>query len=676
MKNPLRVVSVVYSLMFVLSAAIVISNIASAQSGSWTTPLALLEAFTPAPIPATTPTWSQLTPTGGPPANRAYHTSVYDTATNRMTVFGGGTGQFCSGAAPLKNDVWVLTSADGSAAPTWNQLFPTGSAPAARGGQAAVYDPLTNRMIVYGGDLSIGNCFSAVNDVWVLTNANGLGGTPSWMQLAPTGGPPQLRQQPKAVYHSATNRLIVYSGNNNGCVPFNLGEVWVLSNANGTGGAPVWTQLAPTGAPPVPRTADSLVYDAANNRLIIFAGSTAPDGFYQNDVWVLANADGLGGTPNWTQLAPSGPLPSIRVDHTAVYNPAVNQMVVFGGYVGGNRFNDVWVLSNANGLGGTPAWTQVTTTGGPPAQRSGHTAVYNPTSNRMTIYAGADTSCFARGDLWTLADVTSEPDTDGDGVPDGSDNCPSTSNPDQADTDGDGVGDACDNCRITANADQADTDNDGVGDACDNCRITANADQADIDNDGVGDACDNCRTTANADQADTDSDGVGDACDNCRTTANADQADTDNDGVGDACDNCRATPNTNQADSDGDAVGDACDNCRTTANADQADTDGDGVGDACDNCPTTANANQADADSDGRGDACDACPADPANDIDGDGICGNVDNCPSTFNPDQADRDRDGIGDVCDPHGGTPPAPVPIPTPPPHPTPPPKKPVP
>ncbi len=67
-------------------------------------------------------------------------------------------------------------------------------------------------------------------------------------------------------------------------------------------------------------------------------------------------------------------------------------------------------------------------------------------------------------------------DSDGDGIPDGCDNCAATTNPRQADADGDGAGDACDNCTLVANGpilpdaggnSQRDTDGDGFGNICD-----------------------------------------------------------------------------------------------------------------------------------------------------------------------------------------------------------------
>jgi concanavalin A-like lectin/glucanase superfamily protein/thrombospondin type 3 repeat protein len=120
-------------------------------------------------------------------------------------------------------------------------------------------------------------------------------------------------------------------------------------------------------------------------------------------------------------------------------------------------------------------------------------------------------------------------DADDDGVPDDSDNCPTTANPNQEDADGDGVGDACDACPGDA---ANDADGDGVCGNVDNCPTSANADQADTDGDGKGDACDACPGDA---ANDADGDGVCGNLDNCPTVYNPDQRDTNGDGVGDAC---------------------------------------------------------------------------------------------------------------------------------------------
>jgi hypothetical protein len=77
-------------------------------------------------------------------------------------------------------------------------------------------------------------------------------------------------------------------------------------------------------------------------------------------------------------------------------------------------------------------------------------------------------------------------DSDGDGIPDTEDNCPTVSNPNQEDADSDNMGDACDDC---PNDPHNDADGDGVCGDLDNCPNTPNPNQEDADGDGIGDAC-------------------------------------------------------------------------------------------------------------------------------------------------------------------------------------------
>lgn len=104
-----------------------------------------------------------------------------------------------------------------------------------------------------------------------------------------------------------------------------------------------------------------------------------------------------------------------------------------------------------------------------------------------TGYSGADSFTFKVNDgsvdsnTATVSITVGTPaDTDSDGIPDSTDNCPAVSNANQKDTDGDGQGDACDN----------DDDNDTILDPSDNCPLNWNTNQADADNDGIGNVCD------------------------------------------------------------------------------------------------------------------------------------------------------------------------------------------
>jgi len=318
------------------------------------------------------------------PVPRYHATAIYDAATDQMVVFGG----LQNGSAGAVNDLWSeqRVAADGQAAAVstdWVQRFASGTPPSARFGHVGIYDSISNRLIVFGGATAPTKC---LNDLWALDDANSSLGAPTWLKQTAFGTAPTKRMNSSAAYDPATNVLMVFGGTN--CSGGYLSEVWTLSNANGSGGTPVWTQLAPTGIGPAERENSSAIYDSANNILTIYGGDAGGNGL--SDVWTLANANGQGGTPQWTQLAPTGTAPAARTGQSAVYDTANNRMIIFGGInsvTGSGYMNDTWILTNANGLGGTPSWMPETVTGTAPLRRF-HNAFYSATFNEMIVFGG------------------------------------------------------------------------------------------------------------------------------------------------------------------------------------------------------------------------------------------------------------------------------------------------
>ncbi|MCG8315284.1 MAG: GDSL-type esterase/lipase family protein, partial [Pseudomonadales bacterium] len=140
------------------------------------------------------------------------------------------------------------------------------------------------------------------------------------------------------------------------------------------------------------------------------------------------------------------------------------------------------------------------------------------------------------------------------------------------DTDGDGIFDGCDNCPSIANADQVDDDSDSLGNSCDLCPLDPLNDE---DNDGICASVDSCPLDANNDQ---DGDGFCADEDNCSDIFNPDQLDNEFDLLGNLCDN--DDDNDGLLDSVETNTGVYLSGSDTGSDPFRADTDGDGVNDA------------------------------------------------------------------------------------------------
>ena len=318
--------------------------------------------------------WTPLFPSTAPPVRIAF-SYVRDPVRNRLIIFGGA-------AAPgvvLQNDTWALSLSDPS---TWVELTPSGGPPPARSLPSAIYDPIRDRMIIFGGTSTSGSHYS--NDVWALD----LSGAPQWTQIFPSGGPIPARALHSAIYDPVSDRMLVYGGFDGFT---SLDDLWGLSLS----GAPAWTQLTPAGASPGARDYHRAIYDPTFNSMVLFGGllTSPPNSTYFNDTWSLS----LSGTLAWSQISPPDPLPSARSGMSMVYDSTRDRILVYGGGGATGTLGDAWALS----LSGPPTWAQAAPTGNVPPVRAAHAAVYDPSSDQMVIYGGNNTGA-RLNDSWSF----------------------------------------------------------------------------------------------------------------------------------------------------------------------------------------------------------------------------------------------------------------------------------
>lgn len=315
-------------------------------------------------------TWTQQNPTTSPPV-RDYDAMAYDPASNQLVLFGGSTG------ANVLNDTWVW---DGS---NWSQVADNGAlgcttscpnSPPARAGASLAYDPDLGELVLFAGqNYALGD----LNDTWVWNGRN-------WTQDDNAGmgngctttcpDSPPADSGGSMAFDPASDQMVYFGGEEQN-------STWAWNGA-------VWNQVADSGdagctnnctnSPPV-RSYAPMAFDPQLGEVVLFGGRPG-----LNDTWAWNGSA-------WSQIADNGDSgctttctnsPSQRGYDSLDYDPALGQIVMFGGYssTGGGYIGDTWAFDGTS-------WTQQSPEASPPPRGIGYMA-YDSGTKQVVLFGG------------------------------------------------------------------------------------------------------------------------------------------------------------------------------------------------------------------------------------------------------------------------------------------------
>jgi hypothetical protein len=287
-------------------------------------------------------TWTDVTPLTGSPHGRAWTQLVYDASANRIVMFGGFS-VYPSAAGYA--DTWAFSNG------AWSLIVPESSFPGERDSYGMAYDPVRQKVVVFGGYLA---------DVIELTGS-------IWERVLLWNLPPGQDGHAMA-YDSDRDTVFMYGGGSP--------ESWELNVATG-----IWTWYYVTG--PNGRSGSTVAYDSVRRRMLLFGGRQRSQGTYGSklgDTWEWDTS-----AHTWTNVSP-GSSPSARDGQAMAYDAAHNWTVLFGGSDANNAANgETWLWNGSS-------WSNVTAGAGGPPARSGHAMAYDAVRRVVVLFGGTNGS--------------------------------------------------------------------------------------------------------------------------------------------------------------------------------------------------------------------------------------------------------------------------------------------
>ncbi|MBK9385876.1 MAG: hypothetical protein IPN34_13785 [Planctomycetes bacterium] len=256
--------------------------------------------------------------------------AAHDSARGSLVLFGGRDAR---GVA--QDWTWQWNGV------AWQPSYPA-VRPVARFSARAVFDPVRNRVVLFGGE---GNATGLVyGDTWEFDGA-------TWTQRT-FATAPGARTDHNLVWDAGRSRAVLHGGTDpTGRV---LGDTWEYDGVS-------WIPRITGSSGPQERTRHAMAYDAARRRVVLYGGRSATAGSpVANDLW-----EWDGGS--WTSRT-TGNLPPGRFDAELAYDPRSSTLHLYGGEINVTRLDEHWELQGSQ-------WTQRTN---PPGRRAGHRMLYVP----------------------------------------------------------------------------------------------------------------------------------------------------------------------------------------------------------------------------------------------------------------------------------------------------------
>ncbi len=277
----------------------------------------------------------------------------YDPNTKMALYFGG------SNANCTQSETWAWNSVE----LTWIKFSPNTSPPARRGSSMA-FDPISNTVILFGGEDDKGTFFS---DTWSWNGTN-------WAELKPNNSP-LPRAYITLAYDKFSGKLILFGGYSGSYFQ----DTWEWDGSN-------WNQLVSlSNQNPPSRAFASMAFDNIDNQMILFGGSNGLSNY--SDTWIWKNN-------SWEQLIPESS-PTARQMANITTDESQGNIVLYGGKDNfGTPLSDTWIW-NGNKWLNDPSSS-------PPA-RCCSGMVFDNTAGNVVLFGGFNPKsemCFSDTWIW------------------------------------------------------------------------------------------------------------------------------------------------------------------------------------------------------------------------------------------------------------------------------------